>query len=246
MNLLTVGIFIGPLVLGALVYQVGSAEFAATTDRIARANSNLPTLERDRAPASARSTAAMALAAAPARLSSSGERVETAGMAVTVNGARKTSQLGQFLAPAAGKTYLVVEVTIETIARDRASHHPRHFTLRDRHGFEYLPTQIGDRQELSAGDLAAGETTRGTVTFEVPSVATGLVLSYEPFAFADGEASVRIALPDCETGTSANRPFSPPELDATVWAGCENERLGNRRHVSTTPPDAEPSSRHAP
>src|SRR5262245_2100746 len=113
-----------------------------------------------------------------------GQRVVATGVALTVNSAARAPTSGPYQRAAAGKDYVIADVTVETVDRDSAAYNPYYFRLRDADGYEYGPTLYSGDQTLRSGELRRGERARGTVSFEVPLSATGFVLSYAPFGVA--------------------------------------------------------------
>jgi hypothetical protein len=122
-----------------------------------------------------------------------GERVESAGIALTVNGVTRTDSLSQFQKAKPGRTYVVVDVTLET-SREKTPYNPLYFKVRDGEGYEYTATVSTGDQSLKSGELNPGEKVRGTVAFDVPADAKGLVLSYQPLVILGGYQPIRVAL----------------------------------------------------
>ncbi|HLY67923.1 MAG TPA: DUF4352 domain-containing protein, partial [Chloroflexota bacterium] len=108
-----------------------------------------------------------------------GETITSGGVGLTANSVNKTASLGQFLKASPGKIYAVVDVTIENTGRDKEPYNPLYFKAKDADGYEYNGSLIGDDKALKSGELAAGEKARGTVGFEIPDSAKGLVMSYQ-------------------------------------------------------------------
>jgi hypothetical protein len=123
-----------------------------------------------------------------------GQRIESAGIALTVNSAEQKENAGQFLQAKPGRVYLVTDVTLENATRDTAPYNPLYFKVKDSDGFEYNGSLIGDDRSLKAGELATGEKARGTVAFDVPANAKELVLSYQPMVLFGGYQVLRVAL----------------------------------------------------
>lgn len=127
-----------------------------------------------------------------------GQRIESAGVALTVNGVSKAKNGGPLMPAKDGKTYLVVDVTVENANRDKAPYNPLYFKVKDADGFEYTATLLGASMDrsLQSGELASGEKARGTVAFEVPAGAKGFVSSYQPLVIFGGYEVLRVALGD--------------------------------------------------
>jgi hypothetical protein len=121
-----------------------------------------------------------------------GDRVESAGVALAVNGVQQTDTLSQFQKAKPGRVYVVADVTLET-TREKAPYNPLYFKVRDADGYEYTASPIGGDQSLKSGELNPGDKVRGTVSFDVPADAKGLVLSYQPIVMLGGYQPIRIA-----------------------------------------------------
>lgn len=132
--------------------------------------------------------------AAGGRVVRVGERVESAGVAITVNSANRTQSLSQFQQAGQGKTFIVADVTVENAGRDRAPYNPLYFKVKDAGDFEYSGSLVGDDRQLKSGELPRGERVGGTVAFEVPAAATGLVMSYQPLVIFGGYQVIRVSL----------------------------------------------------
>jgi hypothetical protein len=92
------------------------------------------------------------------------------------------------------RTYAVADVTIENSSRDRAPYNPLYFKAKDDAGYEYSGSAIGTDQSLKSGELTTGEIARGTVAFDIPANAKGLVLSYQPAVILGGYQVLRVEL----------------------------------------------------
>jgi hypothetical protein len=123
-----------------------------------------------------------------------GQRVESAGIALTVNEVRRAEALGAIQKAQAGRTFVVADVTLENATRDRAPYNPAYFKIRDASGYEYAAQLAGPDAYLKSGELPAGDRVRGTVAFEVPADARGLVASYQPVVILGGYQVLRVAL----------------------------------------------------
>lgn len=130
-------------------------------------------------------------AGTPARI---GERVESAGIALTVNSVNRADTLGQIMRAKPGRIFIVVDVSLESSARDKAPYNPLYFKVKDGNGYEYNGSSIGADNSLKSGELNQGEKVRGTVAFDVPTEAKGLVLSYQPLVIFGGYQTIRVAL----------------------------------------------------
>ncbi len=71
--------------------------------------------------------------------------------------------------PNKGNTVIAVLVTIEGIASEGADYNLLYATITDAEGFEYNPQVFPAKEpQLQSGDVAAGKTVKGWLTFEVP------------------------------------------------------------------------------
>lgn len=122
-----------------------------------------------------------------------GERASSAGLGVIVNSVTRTDSLGQFQKAKPGRTYVVLDVTIDRAFGATGPYNPLYFKLKDANGFEYTASLLGGDQSLKSGELVAGEKVRGTVAFDVPADAAGLVVSYQPIVVGSAPP-IRIAL----------------------------------------------------
>ena len=123
-----------------------------------------------------------------------GERRESGGVAITVNTVSKTGRLGQFLIAGPGKTYLVVDITIETTTREIAPYNPLYFKLKDSDLIEYNSSLLSDDRGLKSGELPRGERVRGTVAFDVPAASKGFMIIYQPIVIFGGYETIKIQL----------------------------------------------------
>lgn len=124
-----------------------------------------------------------------------GDRVESAGVAITVAKVDKAAAFGQFFKPKAGNTYLATEVIVENAGRDSSTpYNPLYFKVKDSDGFEYTTALTGPEPLLKTGELAKGEKARGWIAYEVKSEAKGFSLSYQPIVIFGGYQVIRIDL----------------------------------------------------
>jgi len=84
-----------------------------------------------------------------APLAKVGQRVESSGIALTVNSVSQASELGSIWKAKDGKTYVVVDVTLENANRDKAPYNPFYFKAKDADGYEY-------NAAMGAGDAVVG------------------------------------------------------------------------------------------
>jgi Domain of unknown function (DUF4352) len=123
-----------------------------------------------------------------------GERVVSGGIALTVNSVTRTDSLGQFQKAKPGRVFVVADVTVESVTREKAVYNPLYFKAKDADGYEYTASLLAGDQGLKSGELNPGEKARGTVAFDVPSEAKGLIMSYQPIVILGGYQTIRIAL----------------------------------------------------
>lgn len=123
-----------------------------------------------------------------------GDRVVSGGIAMTINSAERVAQIGDFQKADDGNEFVLIDVTLENVDRDEAPYNPLYFKVKDADGYEYSAGITMTDNSLKSGDLAKGEKSRGTVSVEVPTGATGLVVSYEPIVIFGGYEVIRVAL----------------------------------------------------
>lgn len=127
-----------------------------------------------------------------------GERVESNGIALTVNSVSAVDNVSDVFKPKEGNIFLVVDVTIESVDKDAAAYNPLYFDVKDADGFEYSYNFTSPDPTLKSGELSPGEKARGNVAFEVPAGALGLVLSYKAIDFS-GDDAIEFELGDAPT-----------------------------------------------
>jgi hypothetical protein len=123
-----------------------------------------------------------------------GERVESGGVALTVEKVDRTQSLGTLHKADGGKIYVVADVLIETTGKDKAPYNPLYFKAKDADGHEVNTSMPGFEDCLKSGQLPKGEKVRGKVAFEVKEGTKGLVLSYKPLVLGGGYKEIRVAL----------------------------------------------------
>ncbi len=123
-----------------------------------------------------------------------GQRVESTGIALSVLKVQKRAKVNEYIEPEAGNTYITVEVVIENTSRDETPYNPLYFKVKDADGFEHDVSLMGADPQLKSGNLRAGAKSRGFVTFEVPKIAKGLVMSYEPLVILGGYEPIEFNL----------------------------------------------------
>lgn len=145
------------------------------------------------------STSAPEATAAPAvTVGQVGDRVESNGIAVTVNSVTAVDNVDDIFKPDEGNIFLVADVTVESVDKDAAAYNPLYFKVKDADGFEYSYTFTAPDPTLKSGELSPGDKARGNVAFEVPADAKGLVLSYKAIDFS-GDDAIEFELGDAPT-----------------------------------------------
>ncbi len=123
-----------------------------------------------------------------------GERVLSAGVAITVLDVTQVPRASFFLT-GQESTYIDVEIIVENADFDGAlPYNPYYFKVVDENGNISNAALSSIDVSLKTGDLARGEMVRGHIDFEVRSSAARLVLSFEPNIFIAGYQPVRINL----------------------------------------------------
>ncbi len=135
----------------------------------------------------------------PTAIAKVGQRVESAGVAITVNAVTRKAQMsapgGFTLSPSdPSHEYVITDVTIENAGREKLPYNPLYFKVKDADGYEYNMSISIDSQALKSGELTPGDKARGTVTFEVPKTSTSLVASYKPLVLFGGYQTISISL----------------------------------------------------
>ncbi|MEM3460019.1 MAG: DUF4352 domain-containing protein [Candidatus Micrarchaeaceae archaeon] len=124
-----------------------------------------------------------------------GQRMESAGIAITVNKVSKVKQVSEYIMPEAGKIYLVLDVLIENVSRiEETPYNPLYFMLKDQENFDYDVSLFAPEPSLKAGTLRKGDKARGNVAFEVPINSKGFIVRYEPLVLFGGYQPIRISL----------------------------------------------------
>lgn len=124
-----------------------------------------------------------------------GERVESAGVGLTVKGVSQSGSINDFLVADEGKVYVVADVLIENARPDtEISYNVLYFVVKDSEGFEYNPQLVGPDPALGSGDLVAGDLVRGNVALEVPQAAAGIIMTFDAFSLFDDEQPIRFDL----------------------------------------------------
>jgi hypothetical protein len=130
----------------------------------------------------------------PARI---GQPVESAGLVLTANAAARQTDVGPGTQPGAGQIFLVVEVTLESQRHDMpVPYAPTDFVVRDGTDAEHDALVPFGPDALRAGQLDPGRRATGRLVFEVPTVARGFVLRYQPAVDLPGFRPIWVLLGD--------------------------------------------------
>lgn len=107
-----------------------------------------------------------------------GETAHLTGVDVTVVDADLTRQpVGRSARARAGGRFVTVEIAYQLAGAQRLAYGPFQWRLVDAGGFNYPPAPWEQEPRLGQGELTSAEDrTRGFLTFEVPTAATGLAL----------------------------------------------------------------------
>jgi len=122
-----------------------------------------------------------------------GERAESRDYAMTLV-AVTTCEVEPHFRPARGRIKLGLEVLIEASGPREVPANPFLATLRDAQARDYQADIAGCTPTLRASRLAQKDTARGYITFEVPSDAIGLTMTYAPFVVGVGLEELTFAL----------------------------------------------------
>ena len=95
-------------------------------------------------------------------------------------------EVEQYFRPKAGNIKLGVDVTIAATG-ESVPVNPFYAKLVDAEGTVYTTTLAGCRPTLKSSRLEQDETASGFITFELPSTATGLRMTYAPFIIGGSE-----------------------------------------------------------
>lgn len=121
-----------------------------------------------------------------------GERVEMGELVITVNSV-VDSQGSEFLKPAAGHVFKIVDCTIENLSdQSQAISSLMMFKMADSEGYNYNVTITDSSKPSLDGELGPGRKMRGEIAFEVPADATGLELIFEPNILGFGQAIFKL------------------------------------------------------
>lgn len=126
-------------------------------------------------------------------LPGTGQRVEAAGIALTVDSTSFSERAGRTKA-SGGAVFLTLQVTIENISHTRAPFNLAYFKVRDAQGYEYRASALPLDELLQAGSLGEGQKVSGMVVFEVPAGGEEWMLKYRPEVLSEDYEEIRVRL----------------------------------------------------
>jgi hypothetical protein len=110
-----------------------------------------------------------------------GDRVESAGVALTVVAVTHEPQYKEVFTPPAGQQFVGVEVLLENTGTTPHKYFSTSFQLKDPQSRTYNGNALGVADPpLGYGTLVPTEKVRGHLAFVVPKDVTGLTLTYTP------------------------------------------------------------------
>jgi hypothetical protein len=98
----------------------------------------------------------------------------------------------EFYQPTPGNRYVVVDLSLKNVSGESQDYTSFDFKLKDSDNFEYDSMYVGADHELDGGTLTAGETIRGTASFELPVDTSPATFSFQPGFFGEGRIDVRL------------------------------------------------------
>jgi GTP-dependent phosphoenolpyruvate carboxykinase len=121
-----------------------------------------------------------------------GDSVKAGNLIFTVNSTR-TDEGNEFIKPGEGKTYYIVDVTVENTGNEsEAVSSLMMFKLFDADGYNYSVTFGPETKGSVDGEISPGRKIRGELVFEIPEEATGLELQIDPTVFGSGQIIVNL------------------------------------------------------
>jgi hypothetical protein len=123
-----------------------------------------------------------------------GESVKLGDWAVTVNGVQNPfTSSNAFDEPKAGKKFVAVDISAQNNGdKSQTVSSLLCFSLVDSTGQKYDQALVVGAPAAPNGDIAPGETTRGTIVYEVPENATGLQEKFKCSLFSSGSATINL------------------------------------------------------
>jgi hypothetical protein len=110
-----------------------------------------------------------------------GQRVESAGLAITVVGVTNEPRFKEVTAPPVSQKFVGVEVLLENNGNSGHPYFSTNFKIKDPQDRAYASGGLGvGDPPLDWGTIVPGEKVRGHVAFVLPKDANGLTLAYMP------------------------------------------------------------------
>lgn len=122
-----------------------------------------------------------------------GQRVEASGVGLAVSDVAVKDRV-EFGKAGKGNRFVVLSVKIDNVNHPRLPYNPLYFRVKDRAGYEFLPTAGSPETSLQAGTLYPGQFVTGQLIFEVPLSDDRLVLSFLPTVIGEDFEEIRIKL----------------------------------------------------
>lgn len=122
-----------------------------------------------------------------------GDKVKLGDYAIKVTKV-SYSNGSQYDKPKSGKVFVTVMLTIYNDGDDQVSYNPYDFSLQNSSGqvSDVTFTMIDEDTALNSGELVAGGTVKGSLTFEAPKNDKKLVLRYQPDFWSDKEIQIHL------------------------------------------------------
>lgn len=122
-----------------------------------------------------------------------GEQATLDGMKITVNSAERKTSLNEYTTAASGKTFLIVNVTLENTSKSAKPYNVFDFRVQTAGG-QVLDNSFSASAEpqLNSGDLVQGGKITGNVGFEVPVEEGAQYLIWKPSATASDRVIAEI------------------------------------------------------
>ena len=98
----------------------------------------------------------------------------------TINEIKYDDGQSEILKPDTGNEYLFLTMTLENTGTEDESISTAFASIEDSAGNAHGPTYNVIFEDMLNLTVPAGETVRGTMAFEIPTDATGLVYTYDP------------------------------------------------------------------
>jgi hypothetical protein len=114
-------------------------------------------------------------AGASAGSAAAGNQKVSGNVAVTLNGFQFLER-GTYIQPKEGMAFLAVDLTVRNQGQEEVTVGSRALTLKDAGGAEYRRNLTGGSKPSPASTLAAGQSSSGEISFEVPVTATAFQL----------------------------------------------------------------------